>query len=40
MTPEDAARGIILMDKTPVINEDIASWVNYPDISKNPVFNG
>ena len=40
MTPEDAARGLILMDQTPTFNEDIASWVNYPDISKNPVFNG
>jgi dTDP-4-amino-4,6-dideoxygalactose transaminase len=39
MTPEDAARGLILMDQTPTFNEDIASWVNYPDISKNPVFN-
>lgn len=40
MTPEDAARGLILMDQTPNFNEDIASWVNYPDISRNPVFNG
>lgn len=40
MTPEDAARGLILMDQTPNFNQDIASWVNYPDISRNPVFNG
>lgn len=39
MTPEDAARGIILMDKTPEFNDDIANWSNYPDISKSKVFN-
>lgn len=39
MTPEDAARGIILMDKTPEVNDDIANWNNYPDISKSKVFN-
>jgi dTDP-4-amino-4,6-dideoxygalactose transaminase len=39
MTPEDAARGIIIMDSTPEINEDIANWSNYPDISLNKVFN-
>jgi dTDP-4-amino-4,6-dideoxygalactose transaminase len=38
MTPEDAARGIILMDQTPDFNEDIASWENYPDLSKHAVF--
>jgi hypothetical protein len=38
MTPEDAARGIILMDQTPEINDDIASWENYPDLSKHSVF--
>ena len=32
MTPEDAARGIILMDKTPEVNEDQGGWENYPDI--------
>lgn len=33
MTPEDAARGILLMDQ---IKEegDTANWTNYPDISK------
>lgn len=38
MTPEDAARGIILMDQTPDFNADIASWENYPDLSKQSVF--
>lgn len=32
MTPEDAARGIILMDKTPKINEDQGGWENYPPL--------
>jgi dTDP-4-amino-4,6-dideoxygalactose transaminase len=40
MTPEDAARGILLMDNTPEINDDIASWENYPDISTHEVFRG
>jgi dTDP-4-amino-4,6-dideoxygalactose transaminase len=39
MTPEDAARGILLMDQTPESNKDIASWENYPDLSKHSVFN-
>jgi hypothetical protein len=38
MTPEDAARGIILMDQTPEQNKDIASWENYPDLSEHSVF--
>lgn len=33
MTPEDAARGIILMDSIPEINEDSATHLNYTDIS-------
>lgn len=33
MTPEDAARGILLMDQVPEENEDSAGWENYPDIS-------
>jgi dTDP-4-amino-4,6-dideoxygalactose transaminase len=40
MTPEDAARGILLMDSTPEANPDIADWSNYPDLSKQKVFNG
>jgi dTDP-4-amino-4,6-dideoxygalactose transaminase len=39
MTPEDAARGINLMDVTPDINKDIANWNNYPDLSIQSVFN-
>jgi len=38
MTPEDAARGIILMDQTPDFNDDIANWENYPDLSGQAVF--
>jgi dTDP-4-amino-4,6-dideoxygalactose transaminase len=38
MTPEDAARGILLMDSTPEINPDIANWENYPDLSHHEVF--
>jgi dTDP-4-amino-4,6-dideoxygalactose transaminase len=34
MTPEDAARGIILMNQVPEINEDYAGWESYPDVSK------
>lgn len=33
MTPEDAARGIILMDSTPEVNEDQGGWENYPDLT-------
>lgn len=33
MTPEDAARGIILMDKLTKINNDSGNNFNYPDIS-------
>lgn len=32
MTPEDAARGIILIDNTPEVNEDQGGWENYPDL--------
>ena len=38
MTPEDAARGIILMDRTPEINKDIAGSNNYSDLSKFKIF--
>jgi dTDP-4-amino-4,6-dideoxygalactose transaminase len=34
MTPEDAARGIILMDKTPEINEDFQNDGMYPEIKE------
>jgi dTDP-4-amino-4,6-dideoxygalactose transaminase len=32
MTPEDAARGIILMDSVPELNEDTASNTSYPNV--------
>ncbi len=38
MTPEDAARGIILMDKVPEVNEDSASHLNYTNLSKLGIF--
>jgi len=34
MTPEDAARGILLMDATPEVNKDYAGSQDYPDIEK------
>lgn len=33
MTPEDAARGIILMDQVPPDNPDSSAWENYADQS-------
>tara|TARA_Y100000296_G_C5159780_1_gene251156 strand:- start:673 stop:1380 length:708 start_codon:yes stop_codon:yes gene_type:complete len=38
MTPEDAARGILLMDQTPEVNEDSGAWQNYSDLSQNSIF--
>jgi dTDP-4-amino-4,6-dideoxygalactose transaminase len=38
MTPEDAARGIILMDQTPDFNEDTANQNSYSDLSKLGIF--
>lgn len=38
MTPEDAARGILLMDKTPEVNQDSATWENYPDLKDYDLF--
>lgn len=32
MTPEDAARGIWLMDRIPEINPDTMDWSHYPDL--------
>lgn len=40
MTPEDAARGIILMDNISEINEDSHSYMSYKDLRLNKVFNG
>jgi dTDP-4-amino-4,6-dideoxygalactose transaminase len=34
MTPEDAARGIILMDSTPEVNEDSGNNTMYPDVKE------
>lgn len=34
MTPEDAARGIILMDQTPEENEDTGNHTTYVDVEK------
>lgn len=39
MTPEDAARGILLMDSTPEVNEDSGNYTMYPDVSKYDLFN-
>jgi len=38
MTPEDAARGIMLMDKVPDVNDDSGSHLNYTDLSKLAIF--
>lgn len=38
MTPEDAARGVILMETTPEVNEDSATDKSYTDVSKFEIF--
>ncbi len=38
MTPEDAARGIILMDMMPEVNDDSGNYTNYYDLSKIKLF--
>jgi dTDP-4-amino-4,6-dideoxygalactose transaminase len=38
MTPEDAARGIILMDQTPDNTPDCGSWESYADLSKKKLW--
>tara|TARA_B100000700_G_scaffold326689_1_gene438986 strand:+ start:262 stop:966 length:705 start_codon:yes stop_codon:yes gene_type:complete len=38
MTPEDAARGLLIMDQLPEINEDSGCWENYSDLSNKEVF--
>lgn len=38
MTPEDAARGILIMDKLPEVNEDTGGHLNYFDLSDHPLF--
>ena len=40
MTPEDAARGIIIMDKTPTINEDSHGYEQYTELSEQGIFDG
>ena len=40
MTPEDAARGIILMDNISEINDDSHSHMSYKDLRLNKIFNG
>ena len=38
MTPEDAARGILLMDQVPKVNDDSGGWNNYSDLSTRSIF--
>jgi len=38
MTPESAARGILIMDKLPQVNKDSGCWENYSDLSQKEVF--
>jgi hypothetical protein len=38
MTPEDAARGILLMDQIPDVNEDSGGSNNYSDLSTKEIF--
>jgi hypothetical protein len=38
MTPEDAARGILLMDQTDPHNPDTGTWENYADLSTKRLF--
>jgi len=38
MAPEDAARGILLMDSTSEINEDSGGWNKYSDLSTKKIF--
>lgn len=38
MTPEDAARGILLMDQVPEINEDSGGSYNYTNLSELKLF--
>jgi len=38
MTPEDAARGILIMDKLPLENEDTHRNLQYPNLSNQKIF--
>lgn len=39
MTPEDAARGLMIFHETPKVNPDSQNWEYYPDLSKLELFN-
>ena len=38
MTPEDAARGLIIMNQVPKVNEDSNGSYGIPDLTKQEVF--
>lgn len=38
MTPEDAARGLLIFDQLPEVNEDTGCQDNYPDLSNQEIF--
>ena len=38
MTPEDAARGILIMNELPQVTDDLYTWKNYKDLTLNTVF--
>lgn len=38
MTPEDAARGILIMESLPVVHDDLYNWKKYKDLTLNTVF--
>ena len=38
MTPEDAARGLIIMNQVPRVNEDSNGSYGIPDLTKQEVF--
>ena len=38
MTPEDAARGILLMDQIPEVNKDTGNSKTYSDLSNKKIF--
>ncbi len=38
MTPEDAARGILLMDQIPEVNEDTGHSNTYSDLPNKKIF--
>lgn len=38
MTPEDAARGLMIFHETPRVNPDSQNWEYYPDLSELEIF--